>query len=156
MLMPPVKVGADPDNIGLLEIRVQAYNRHTNTYEWHNWWSAESWTPFDSAMSDPGPPSTQHVAHFKIPNKNSNWTWKIKGTLLEPSGTWDAKVKVGDTVNNFLEYNVPAIDENGEWELTLPALGPNNACWVWYSQYTHNPANIYGMNIHNCMRVRTM
>lgn len=143
---------ADSDNIGLLEIRVQVYDVGTNSYLWHNWWVPQSWsTPFEgdwlSVMN------VLNIAHFRIPNKNAVLSWKIKGTLLDIGGSWNAKVRVGDSASNYIEYNVPAPDENGDWELTLPALGENNACWVWYSLYNHTPPNAYGLTVHNAMRV---
>lgn len=145
---------ADGDKVGLLEIRAQAYDAPTNTYVWHPWWVPDSWTVFDP-QTDPGNYYTVNVAHFKIPNKNADFTWKIKGSVLDIGGRWKVKVRVGDTVQDYLEYPVYP-DQNGDFELTLPALGPNNACWVWYSLYQHNPPNINGLVVHNCMRVRTM
>ena len=143
-------MAASPDLISILEIRVQVYDAATNTYLWHNWWVPQSWTePFEGDWLHQK--NVLNIAHFKIPNKNAVFTWKIKGQYALTNGTWVLKVKVGDSETNCIEYT-PTLN-NGEWELTLPALGENNACWVWYSHYVHTPANFKGLKVHNCMRV---
>lgn len=144
IVMPP-----SADIVSLPSIKVQKY--HDGGWVWNE----VAWGP----GSVTGPPETgglqwlPNTYNFSIPWEQSPRPILILGEYAAINGTWDLKVRVGDSSTSFVEYT-PQLNA-GTFELVIPALGFSNAAWVWYSSYIHTPANMFGISVHNCMRITT-
>ena len=145
--MPP-----SADIISMPSIKVQKF--HDGGWVWNE----PAWLP--DLIS--GPPTgggletlgIGETHHHKIPGEQQDRPILINGEYASPSGEWILKVKVGDSVNNCIEYTP---DQNaGTFELVIPGIGANNGVWVWYSYYYHTPQNPYGISVHNCIRISTL
>lgn len=145
---------ASKDLVGIFGVSHEMYDAGTNTYPWIGPYGAESWTDFDLAMGDVGAAGSIYVAHFRIQNRYADRRWKIHGEVLPNTGDWTIKIRVGNSLADSVEYSPPV--QFAEWEQMLPALGENNAVWVWHTAYVHSPANPKGITVHNSARVRTM
>jgi hypothetical protein len=145
---------ASQDIIMLPSIKVQKY--HDGGWVWNE----PAWAP-DSITGPPETGGLQFLGigethHHKIPWEAQDRPILINGQYAGINGTWVLKVKVGDNVNNCIEYTPQ--QNAGTFELVIPALGANNAAWVWYSAYVHTPLGPFGGLVHvqNCMWISTV